>query len=94
MSRPAAPRPDALRRWSSAARRATAREADEVRILAERLDDKGCAYGRVIGARLDEVARAYERLEIKLNAVLAAVIATLASVMVGLLVQMLRAGGL
>jgi hypothetical protein len=60
--------------------------------LAERLDDKGCAYGRVAAARLDEVARAYERLETKLNAVLLAVLATLASVMVGFLVQALRGG--
>jgi len=61
-----------------------------VRELALRLDDKGCAYGRVGVARLDDLARAYERLETKLNAVLLAVVGTFISSMVGLAIYYLR----
>ena len=81
-----------LRRWGRA-QRARARAADDARALAERLDERGCGYGRVLGARLEEVARAHERLEAKLNAVLLAVIATFVSTMLAFVVQALRAGG-
>jgi len=82
----------ALRRWG-AARRARAAGDPEARALAQRLDDKGCAYGRVTAARLEELSRAHERLEAKLNAVLLGVVATFISTMVGFLVQALRGGG-
>ena len=65
---------------------------DDVRALACRLDDKGCAYGRVSNARLDELARGYERVEAKLNAVLLAVTGTFISTLVGLAVYHLRGG--
>jgi hypothetical protein len=64
------------------------------RALAERLDERGCGYGRLVSVRLDEVARAYERLELKLNAVLMAVTATFLSVLAGLLVRLLHGEGL
>ncbi len=60
--------------------------------LASRLDERGCAYGRVCSARLDEVARGYERLEAKLNAVLLAVTGTFVSTLVGMAVYHLRGG--
>ena len=91
MRRPADPLADTLRRHADA-RRARA-GAGEVQALAQRLDDKGCAYGRVTGARLEELARAHERLETKLNAVLLGVVATFVSTLVGFLVQALRGGG-
>lgn len=62
------------------------------RALANRLDERGCAYGRVCNARLDEVARGYERVEAKLNAVLLAVTGTFVSTVVGLAVYHLRGG--
>lgn len=65
---------------------------DEVRSLASRLDDRGCAYGRVTNARLEEVARGYERLEGKLNAVLLAVTGTFLSSLVGMVLYHLRGG--
>lgn len=76
----------ALRRW----RRGPAESSGSVRELALRLDDKGCAYGRVGAARLDDLARAYERLETKLNAVLLAVVGTFISSMIGLVIYYLR----
>lgn len=66
--------------------------ADEVRALACRLDDRGCAYGRVTNARLEEVARGYERVEAKLNAVLLAAVGTFVSTLVGMAVYHLRGG--
>ena len=81
-----------LRRWGKA-RRARSTTVRDARALAERLDERGCAYGRVVGARLEEVARAHERLEAKLNAVLLAVIATFVSTMLAFVVQALRGGG-
>lgn len=64
----------------------------EVRDLALRLDDRGCAFGRVSAARLDEVARGYERVESKLNAVLLAVTGTFVSSLVGMVIYHLRGG--
>jgi hypothetical protein len=63
-----------------------------VAALASRLDDRGCAYGRVSNARLEEVARGYERVEAKLNAVLLAVTGTFISTVVGMIVYHLRGG--
>ncbi len=67
-------------------------DGDEVRMLASRLDDRGCGYGRVTNARLEEVARGYERVEAKLNAVLLAVTGTFLSTLAGLAVYHLRGG--
>lgn len=64
----------------------------DVRVLASRLDDRGCAYGRVSNAHLEEVARGYERVEAKLNAVLLAVAGTFVSTLVGMVVYHLRGG--
>ena len=64
-----------------------------VAALAQRLDDKGCASGRVTAARLDELSRAFDRLEAKLNAILVAVTATFLSTLAGLVVYLLRARG-
>lgn len=60
--------------------------------LARRLDDTGCAYGRVSAARLEHLTRAYERLELKLNAVLMAVTGTFLSTLAGLLLYYVRGG--
>jgi len=65
---------------------------EQVRALASHLDDRGCAYGRVANARLEELARGYERVEAKLNAVLLAVTGTFVSTMVGMVVYHLRGG--
>jgi hypothetical protein len=62
----------------------------EARTLANRLDERGCAYGRVSNARLEEIARGYERVEAKLNAVLLAVTGTFVSTLVGMAVYHLR----
>ena len=62
------------------------------RALANRLDERGCAYGRVSNARLEEIARGYERVEAKLNAVLLAVTGTFVSTLVGMAVYHLRGG--
>ncbi len=61
--------------------------------LAQRLDDKGCASGRVTAARVEELSRAFDRLEAKLNAILVAVTATFLSTLLGLVVYALRARG-
>lgn len=61
--------------------------------LAERLDERGCAVGRVTAARVDELSRAFDRLEAKLNAILVAVTATFLSTLLGLVVYALRARG-
>jgi hypothetical protein len=63
-----------------------------VRDLACRLDDRGCAYGRVGNARLEDLSRGYERVEAKLNAVLLAVTGTFVSSLVGMVVYHLRGG--
>jgi hypothetical protein len=60
--------------------------------LVRRLDDTGCAYGRVSAARLEHLTRAYERLEVKLNAVLMAVTGTFLSTLAGLLLYYVRGG--
>ena len=65
---------------------------EEIRALASRLDDRGCAYGRVSNARLEELARGYERVEAKLNAVLLAATGTFVSTLVGMAVYHLRGG--
>ncbi len=62
----------------------------DARALANRLDERGCSYGRVGNARLEEIARGYERVEAKLNAVLLAVTGTFVSTVVGMLVYHLR----
>ncbi len=85
---------DALR--GAVRRFATATEAREgggdVRALAARLDDRGCAYGRVSNARLEDLARGYERVEAKLNAVLLAATGTFLSTLLGMAVYHLRGG--
>ena len=58
--------------------------------LANRLDERGCSYGRVSNARLEEIARGYERVEAKLNAVLLTVTGTFVSTVVGMVVYCLR----
>lgn len=64
----------------------------EVKALVCRLDDRGCAYGRVNNARLDDLARGYERVESKLNAVLLAATGTFLSTLVGMVVYHFRGG--
>jgi hypothetical protein len=72
---------------------ADARDAGgDAHVLSCRLDERGCAYGRVSNARLEEVARGYERVEAKLNAVLLAVTGTFVSTLVGMAVYHLRGG--
>ena len=76
----------AVRRWGAASDRhnppvAALKESAE---LLRRLDDHGCAYGRVTEARLDALTRSFERLESKLNAVLLAALGTFLSSLVGL----------
>ncbi len=68
-------------------------ESETVSSLAERLDERGCATGRVTAARLDELSRAFDRLEAKLNAILVAVTATCVSTLLGLAVYVLRSRG-
>lgn len=75
----------ALRRW-----RRAPRPAHDLHDLAQRLDDRGCAFGRVTAARLDDLARSTDRLETKLNAVLLAVTGIFVSTLLGLLVSYLR----
>ena len=60
--------------------------------LVRRLDDTGCAYGRVSAARLEHLTRAYERLDMKLNAVLMAATGTFLSTLAGLLLYYVRGG--
>ena len=60
--------------------------------LARRLDDSGCAYGRVSAARLEHLTRAYDRLETKLNAVLMAALGTFLSTLASLLLYYARGG--
>jgi len=66
---------------------------ESVATLARRLDDSGCSYGRVSAAKLEQVIRAYDRLETKLNAVLMAVTGTFLSTLAGLLLYYVRGGG-
>ncbi|MBI4492150.1 MAG: hypothetical protein HY690_05095 [Chloroflexi bacterium] len=80
------PLAQAVRRWRKPAPQAS----HELHELAQRLDDKGCAYGRVTSARLDDLVRASERLEAKLNAVLLAVTSTFISTLIGLVIFYLR----
>jgi hypothetical protein len=76
----------AIRRWGAAGGRdeAPAAALKESAELLRRLDDHGCAYGRVTAARLDALNRSFERLESKLNAVLLAALGTFLSTLVGL----------
>ncbi|MFN0071876.1 MAG: hypothetical protein ACKVVP_10360 [Chloroflexota bacterium] len=76
----------AIGRWRAAETRqdppiASLKESVE---LLRRLDDHGCAYGRVTAARLDGLTRSVERLEAKLNAVLLAALGTFLSTLAGL----------
>jgi hypothetical protein len=71
----------------------TAADPDGLAALARRLDDSGCAYGRVSEARLEQLTRAYDRLETKLNAVLMAVTGAFLSALAGLLLYYARGGG-
>lgn len=64
-----------------------------VAVLAQRLDDRGCASGRVWAARQEELSRAFDRLEAKLNAILVAVTATFVSSLIGLGTYVLRNQG-
>jgi phosphoglycolate phosphatase-like HAD superfamily hydrolase len=86
----------ALRRLARRRRARVANGTDapaaDARALAERLDERGCAHGQVTRARLDEVSRVVDRLELKLNAVLLGVLATFVSTLVGFLVHALRGG--
>jgi len=86
----------AVRRWAAPGEGRgqgdDTRLTDEARALACRLDDRGCAYGRVSNARLEEVARGYERVEAKLNAVLLAATGTFLSTLAGMAVYHLRGG--
>ncbi len=70
-----------------------AADLESVATLARRLDDSGCSYGRVSAAKLEQVIRAYDRLETKLNAVLMAVTGTFLSTLAGLLLYYVRGGG-
>lgn len=78
------------------ARRASARPPVDAAVaaLAERLDDRGCASGRVTATRVEDLSRAFDRLEAKLNAILVAVAATFLSTLLGLVVSALRARGM
>ena len=67
-------------------------EAD-LRALARHLDERGCAFGRVTAARLDDLVRAYDRLEAKLNAVLLGVTGTFLTTLVALAISYLRSQG-
>ena len=79
----------ALDRWRRGARPGESAALPE---LARRLDDAGCAYGRVSAARLEHLTRAYDRLETKLNAVLLAVMGTFLSTLASLLLYYVRGG--
>lgn len=78
-------------------RRSATRHASDATVdaalaaLSQRLDDRGCASGRVTAARVDDLNRAFDRLEAKLNAILIAVTATLLSTLLGLGAVALRA---
>ncbi len=78
-------------------RRAAARRGSDATVdaavaaFSQRLDDRGCASGRVTAARVDDLSRALDRLEAKLNAILVAVTATFLSTLLGLGVVALRA---
>ena len=65
---------------------------EDIGELTRRLDDTGCAFGRVSAARLDHLTRAYDRLETKLNAVLLAVTGTFLSTLASLLLYYVRGG--
>lgn len=65
---------------------------DPVAVLSRRLDDHGCATGRVTRAHQEELSRAFDRLETKLNAILVAVSATFLSTLAGLAVLAVRGG--
>ena len=52
--------------------------------------NRGCAAGRVTTARVDELSRAMDRLDMKLNAILVAVAATLMSTLLGLAAAVVR----
>jgi hypothetical protein len=66
---------------------------EELAELTRRLDDSGCAFGRVSAARLEHLTRAYDRLETKLNAVLMAVCGTFLSTLASLLLYYIRGTG-
>ena len=65
----------------------------DTRALARHLDERGCAFGRVTAARLDDLVRAYDRLEAKLNAVLLGVTGTFLTALVALAISYLRSQG-
>lgn len=82
----------ALDRWRRGAPPGEPAGAAGLTELARRLDDAGCAYGRVSAARLEHLTRAYDRLETKLNAVLMAVMGTFLSTLASLLLYYVRGG--
>ena len=82
----------ALDRWRRGAPPAAPTEPAGLTELARRLDDAGCAYGRVSAARLDHLTRAYDRLETKLNAVLMTAMGTFLSTLASLLLYYARGG--
>lgn len=82
----------ALERWRRGTPPAERTEPAALAELARRLDDAGCAYGRVSAARLESLTRAYDRLETKLNAVLMAAMGTFLSTLASLLLYYVRGG--
>ena len=93
----------ALERWrrsrsasgarSSRGADAAAGASDDLDALARRLDDGGCAFGRVSAARLEHLTHAYDRLETRLNAILMAVTGTFLSTLAGLFLYYVRGAG-
>lgn len=83
----------AIRQSGNPADDPTASAGQSLAELARRLDDSGCAFGRVSAARLDHLTKAYDRLETKLNAVLLAVTGTFVSTLASLLLYYVRGGG-
>ena len=82
----------ALDRWRRGARPSESAAPAALTELTRRLDDAGCAYGRVSAARLEHLTRAYDRLETKLNAVLMAALGTFLSTLASLLLYYVRGG--
>ncbi len=82
----------ALDRWRRGSPPTERVEPAALTELARRLDDAGCAHGRVSASRLDGLTRAYDRLETKLNAVLMAAMGTFLSTLASLLLYYVRGG--
>ncbi|MFN8525350.1 MAG: hypothetical protein U0821_19815 [Chloroflexota bacterium] len=87
------PEPAAVVASAPAAPPASGPTLSDLSDLTRRLDDAGCAFGRVSAARVEGLTRGYERLETKLNAVLLAVTGTFVSTLASLLLYYARGGG-